>query len=116
VKAHVLDGDLTAGHARALLALPDPEAAAKKVVARGLSVRDVEAMARAPETKSASRPRKPAAPKDPDLVALETELSDVLGLEVALSTNGGGGELSIRYATLDQLEMVVRRLKGVRQS
>ncbi|MGA0534068.1 ParB/RepB/Spo0J family partition protein [Hansschlegelia sp. KR7-227] len=115
VKAHVLDGDLTAGHARALLALPDPEATAKKVVARGLSVRDVEAMARAPETKSA-RPRKPAAPKDPDLVALETELSDVLGLEVALSTNGGGGELSIRYATLDQLEMVVRRLKGVRQS
>jgi ParB family chromosome partitioning protein len=109
VKAHVLEGSLTAGHARALLALPDPAAAAAKAVARGLSVREVEAMARAPETKSASRP-KPA--RDPDVVALESELAAALGLDVGLSPKGQGGELTIRYASLDQLDMIVRRLRG----
>lgn len=110
VKAHVLDGALTAGHARALLALPDPEAAAKKAVARGLSVRDVEAMARAPEVKSLGRPRKPE--KDADALALERELSSTLGLDVTLSPKGSGGELAIRYASLEQLDMLVRRLRG----
>lgn len=110
VKAHVLNGALTAGHARALLALPDPVAAAAKVVARGLSVREVEAMARAPETKSA--PRAPRPEKDPDVTALEREIAAVLGLDVSLNPKGQGGELAIRYASLDQLDMVVRRLRG----
>lgn len=110
VKSHVLDGALSAGHARALLALPDPEAAAKKVVAKGMSVRDVEAMARAPEVKSL--PRAPKPERDPDVVALERELSTALGLDVSLSTRGAGGELSIRYASLDQLDMLARRLRG----
>lgn len=112
VKAYVLDGSLSAGHARALLALPDPEAAAKKAVAKGLSVRDVEAMARAPEAKSADGPRKPRPEKDVDTRALEAALSDALGLDVSVVVKGAGGQLSIRYATLDQLDMVIKRLKG----
>lgn len=112
VKAHVLDGALTAGHARALLSLPDPERAAKKVVARGLSVRDVEAMARAPEIKSLGGPRKPAPEKSADLRALEDELSGVLGLDVSLTPRGAGGELSVRFSSLDQLDMLIRRLRG----
>ncbi|WP_026362984.1 ParB/RepB/Spo0J family partition protein [Methylopila sp. M107] len=109
VKAHVLDGALSAGHARALLGLADPEAAAKKAVERGLSVREVEAMARAPEVKSAKAP-KPE--RDPDVAALEKEISDALGLDVALSPKGAGGSLTIRYASLDQLDLIARRLRG----
>jgi ParB family chromosome partitioning protein len=111
VKAHVLNGELTAGHARALLALPDPEAAAKKAVARGLSVRDVEAMARAPEVKSVGAPKK-AAPKSADVRAAERELADALGLDVSLTQKGEGGELTIRYASLEQYELLRRRLLG----
>jgi ParB family chromosome partitioning protein len=111
VKAHVLNGELTAGHARALLALPDPEAAAKKAVARGLSVREVEAMARAPEVKSVGAPKK-AAPKSADVRAAERELADALGLDVSLTQKGEGGELTIRYASLEQYELLRRRLLG----
>ena len=110
VKAHVVDGALTAGHARALLALPDPVAAAAKAVARRLSVREVEAMARAPEVKSVSS--APKRVRDPDVVAIETELASALGLDVSLNAKGHGGELAIRYASLDQLDMIVRRLRG----
>lgn len=110
IKAHVLEGALTAGHARALLALPDPEAAAERVVAKGLSVRDVEAMARAPEVKSLSPRTKPE--KDADAVALENELAEILGLGVTLSPKGSGGTLTIRYSDLEQLDMLARRLRG----
>jgi ParB family chromosome partitioning protein len=113
VKAHVLDGALTAGHARALLALPDPEGAAKRVVEKGLSVRDVEAMGRAPEVKSAvASPRAPKPDRDPNEAALEKELADALGLDVALTAKGAGGVLTIRYVDLEQLDMVARRLRG----
>ncbi|MBB3973092.1 ParB/RepB/Spo0J family partition protein [Hansschlegelia beijingensis] len=111
VKEHLANGALTAGHARALLALPDPEAAAAKVVAKGLSVREVEAMARAPEVKgSARKPR--AAEKDADVRALEAELGEALGLDVTLTARAVGGEIAIRYRSLDQLDLIVRRLRG----
>jgi len=111
VKAHVAGGALTAGHARALLALPDPEAAAAKVVAKGLSVREVEAMARAPEVKSVARKTRDAE-KDADVRALEAELAEALGLDVTLMPRAVGGEIAIRYRSLDQLDMIVRRLRG----
>lgn len=110
VKAFVRDGALSAGHARALLTLNDPEAAAKRAVDRGLSVREVEAMARAPEVKGGARPAKPE--RDADTVALEKELATALGLDVALATKGAGGSLTIRFASLDQLDMLARRLRG----
>ncbi|MGL4729771.1 MAG: ParB/RepB/Spo0J family partition protein [Bosea sp. (in: a-proteobacteria)] len=111
VRAHVTAGDLSAGHARALLALPDPAAAAKRVIADGLSVREVERMAQpsAPETKSAKSDK---ATKDPDTRALEAALEDVLGLKVNIEhKTNGGGILKITYKTLDQLDSVCRRLK-----
>jgi ParB family chromosome partitioning protein len=111
----VLKGELTAGHARALLSLPDPEAAAKRIVERGLNVRDVERMAQenqaAPETKSAETARPPRSDKDPDTRALEKALEDVLGMVVTINHGARGGELRIRYKTLDQLDTVCRRLR-----
>lgn len=111
VKAHVANGALSAGHARALLALPDPEKAAEKAVAKGLSVREVEAMARAPEVKSADGAKR-RTEKDADVRAIEKDLSDALGLAVTLKPKADGGDLTIRFTTLDQLDMVARRLRG----
>ena len=113
VRQQVIDGALSAGHARALLALDDPAAAAKLVVEQGLTVRDVERMGQTrsetPEpAKSRARPEK-----DPDTRALEQALEDVLGLKVDVShKTQGGGQMTIRYTTLDQLDNLCRRLKS----
>lgn len=114
VRKSVAEGQLSAGHARALLALPDPEGAARRIIAEGLTVRDVERMAHepagAPFKTSAARAK---AEKDPDTCALEQVLEDVLGLKVDIAhRSDGGGQLSIRYTTLDQLDGLCRRLKS----
>lgn len=115
VKSHVLKGELSAGHARALLSVADPEAAARRVIEKGLNVRDVERMAQdeasapAPEAKSADR--TPAREKDPDTRALEKALEDVLGMSVEIRHGARGGEVRIRYKTLDQLDTICRRLR-----
>ncbi len=114
VQEALRDGRLTAGHARALLTAPNPEAAARKILEKGLNVRQAEAMAqgrpeRAPETKS-QRPPRPS--KDADTVALEKALGDALGLGVAIEHDGPGGELRIRYGTLEQLDALCRRLRA----
>jgi ParB family chromosome partitioning protein len=112
VRKQVADGQLSAGHARALLALSDPEAVARKVVAEGLTVRDVERLAQEPAGTADTAPRARAA-KDPDTRALEQALEDVLGLKVDIAHKShGGGQLTIRYRTLEQLEGVCRRLKS----
>jgi ParB family chromosome partitioning protein len=114
VKRSVATGQLSAGHARALLSVADPESLAGEVVARGLTVRDVEAAAQA-EARGAGKPgkarSKPSA-KDTDTLALEKALSDSLGLGVVIDHRGQGGELRIRYQSLDQLDALCRRLKG----
>jgi ParB family chromosome partitioning protein len=110
VQDHVAEGRLTAGHARAILASDDQEAIAAQIVARGLSVRDAEALVRAKAAgpKKASGPRR--APKDTDTAALEADLEDVLGMTVDITDRGGAGELKIKYATLEQLDELCRRL------
>ena len=112
VKAYINDGRLTAGHARALLGQPDPEAMAKAIVEQGLNVRQVEALVSDLAAKSGkvSKPR-PRTEKDADTKALEKRLSDALGLAVAIDHRGEGGEVKIRYKTLDQLDEVIRRLE-----
>jgi ParB family chromosome partitioning protein len=113
VRTHVLEGKISAGHARALLAAPDPMALAEIVIARGLSVRDTEALARKAQAGGVATPGKPVAPKpskDTDTQALEDDLSEVLGLEVEVLDRGGAGELRIRYQTLEQLDEVCRKL------
>ena len=110
VQDHVLYGRLTAGHARAILSAADPEALAQVIVDKGLSVRDAEALAKpsAGAAKKASGPRK--APKDTDTAALESDLEDVLGMSVDITDRGGAGEVRIKYATLEQLDDLCRRL------
>jgi len=110
VQAHLLAGRLSAGHARAVATAPDPDTLADLIVARGLSVREAEALAKggAARPKKASGPRKPA--KDADTHALEADLEEALGLSVEVDDRGGAGELKIRYATLEQLDDLCRRL------
>jgi len=110
VQDHVLFGRLTAGHARAILSSAYPEVLAQTIVEKGLSVRDAEALAkgRGDGAKKGSGPRR--APKDTDTAALEADLEDVLGMSVDILDRGGAGELKIRYATLEQLDELCRRL------
>lgn len=113
VRKLVTDGALSAGHARALLSLPDPDAAARRVVADGLTVRDLEKMA---QDKSASASGKAArgkaGEKDPNIRSLERELSDELGLTVTIDQQGDLGRLTVSYSTLDQLDMILSRLRN----
>jgi ParB family chromosome partitioning protein len=113
VQEHVLHGRLSAGHARAILAGDDQEGIAEQVVSRGLSVRDTEALVRAKAAgpKKGSGPRKGA--KDADTSALEADLEDALGMSVDIADKGGAGELRIRYASLEQLDEICRRLTRV---
>lgn len=108
VQAMVREGALTAGHARALITAGDPLALAKVVVARGLSVRETERLAKAAHTA----PRVAAAPlKDADTQALEADLSAAIGLKVAIRHRGeGGGEIRIAYRDLEQLDGLCRLL------
>jgi ParB family chromosome partitioning protein len=112
VKAYIDAGKLTAGHARALIGLPDSEAVAREIVARELNVRDVEAFAQqhAAAAGKAKKKRERAA-KDVDTLAVEKRLSDALGLTVTLETRGEAGKVQIEYRDLDQLDEVIRRLE-----
>ncbi len=113
VKAMVSAGDLSAGHARALLSVKDPEAVARKVVAQGLTVRDVERIVQS-EAEGAglsTRAVTQRAEKDADTRALEKALTDVTGLSVSIDHKAGGGVMSIRYRTLEQLDALCRRLR-----
>ena len=110
------DGAISAGHGRALLAVDHPDAVARRIVEEGLTVRDIESLSkapRAPETKSAKSPAaKPAAEKDADTRAMEKLLSDALGMKVAIHHQGEGGEISVRYETLDQFDALCRLLSA----
>ncbi len=113
---HLLaEGALSAGHARALLTLADADAIADRIVAQGLSVRDVEKIAQTSAERSARKSvnveAKDADHKDADTRALEKSLTDALGLSVTIAHHGEAGELRIRYKTLEQLEDVCRKLK-----
>jgi len=111
VKTYLADGQLSAGHARALLGQPDPVALAREIIAQRLNVRQVEAIAQEQaERAGKSAKQRRRIVKDADTLTLEKRLSDALGLAVAIDHRGKGGELRIRYKTLDQLDEVIRRL------
>ena len=112
VKAYIHGGQLSAGHARMLIGQANAEKLAEEIVARGLNVRQVEAMARqvAHQDKKGHANGTRASAKTVDILALEKRLSDVLGLEVSVDHRSGRGTLSIRYRTIEQLDDVVRRL------
>ena len=111
------DGALSAGHARALLSVLEPDSLAKRVVDQGLSVRDVERIAQLEaernsvgndSTNAATEKQK----KDADTLALEKALADVLGLAVLIDHRGGRGEMKIRYRNLEQLDALCKRLQA----
>lgn len=109
-KSLLRDGAISAGHARALLALDNPDAVARQIVDQGLTVRDVEAMGQA-RTERTAAPSKAARPeKDADTRALEKTLGDALGLAVEIRNQGERGEIRIRYQSLDQLDAICRLL------
>ena len=113
VKEKLASGALSAGHARALITAPDPGALAHEVLAKGLNVRQTEALARqAVQGPGAPRParRGGAGEASPDIAALEQDLADVLGLKVQLAYRDGRGDLTIRFGTLEQLDDLCRRL------
>jgi ParB family chromosome partitioning protein len=104
-------GEISAGHGRALLGMDNPEALARRIRDEGMNVRDVERLAQEGDDNT-RRPRKrKGIEKDPDTRALEQALEDVLGLSVSIDHKGSGGELRIRYGSLDQLDQLCRRLR-----
>ncbi|WP_417230905.1 ParB/RepB/Spo0J family partition protein [Brevundimonas sp.] len=112
VLEHVTAGRLSAGHARALITAPDPAALAEQVLAQGLNVRQAEALAR--QAAEGPKPARAGSERDTggsaDVAALEQDLADALGLKVQLVDRRGKGELTIRYASLEQLDDLCRRL------
>jgi ParB family chromosome partitioning protein len=110
----VRDGRLSAGHARAILTAPDPRGLAQRAISEGLNVRDVERLAQqAKDEKHGPRASTVAADaKSADTRALEQSLSNALGLDVTINDKAGAGEVKISYKTLEQLDDVIRRLRG----
>lgn len=103
-------GEISAGHARALLASPDPEALFMRIVNEGLSVRDAEAEARGGIAPTMRKVRSSRKIKDPNVLALEKQVGEVLGLRVAIASRGQSGSVMIRYQKLDQLDELISRL------
>jgi ParB family chromosome partitioning protein len=114
VRAMVVSGALTMGHARALVTAIDPEALAKEVVKNGLSVRDTEKRARFGKPGRERQGRLGYRGASADIEALERQLGDMLGLHVRITHRPDGGSVALQYSTLDQLDMICQRLSGER--
>lgn len=124
IREMVDKGELSMGHARALIGAPDATTLAQEVVRKGLNVRQTEALTRRDPNKPLGRPRKglsaprsampgmASGPKDPDIIALEETLSENLGLKVSIDDHGSNGVIGIQYTTLEQLDDILRRLGG----
>ena len=112
------NGDLSAGHARALIPADDPLALAKQIVKGGLSVRAAEALVKSEgkdsATSSSSGKSSGASEKDADTMALEGDLSASLGMKVSLDHKPGqeSGTMTVSYKSLDQLDALCRMLSG----
>lgn len=112
---YVREGKLSAGHARALINTPDPGQLADIAFVDGLSVRETEALARraveGPKpVKARSGSSSSSGEGAADVVALQQDLADALGLKVQLADKGGKGDLTICYSSLEQLDDLCRRL------
>ena len=110
--------ELSMGHARALATLPDPAAAAREVIARRLSVRETEKLAKRIGRPDSPGPRRARAERSPgesaDIAAVQAHLEEFLGLKVTINADSDPrtGAVTIRYKTLDQLDLICQRLTG----
>jgi ParB family chromosome partitioning protein len=114
VRAMVVSGELSMGHARALVTAIDPEGLAREVVKNGLSVRDTEKRARFGKPGRERQGRLGYRGASADIDALERQLGDMLGLHVRITHRPDGGSVTLQYSTLDQLDMICQRLSGER--
>jgi ParB family chromosome partitioning protein len=113
VRESLLKGDISMGHARAVANAPDPESLTREIIRKGLSVRQTEEQARREKRPDSARAAAGAAKAvDADLEALERQLSDMLGLKVQVTHKGQGGNVTLHYSSLDQLDMICQRLSG----
>jgi len=111
VLEYLREGQISAGHARALVPAENPLALAREIISKGLSVRQAEVLAKAEKTGKAQKRRlKPA--KDADTRAIESDLTAHLGVKVTIDHKPGGqsGELRIKYTDLEQLDGVCQIL------
>ena len=114
VKQMLNDGIITYGHARAIVPTRDPAAIAKEIVARGLNVRQTEALAKLhmdnPEIHIAVAKRREAITAD--AIALERDIERVIGMKVRIAPKGKGGSLTVTYHSLDQMDALIQKLKS----
>jgi ParB family chromosome partitioning protein len=112
VQVMIGTGQLSMGHARALITADDPEALADEVIRRGLSVRETEKLAKSGKARKQRLPPIEYKGSAADIAALERQLGDLLGLKVAIRHSPTGGTVTLAYSTLDQLDMICQRLSG----
>ena len=114
VRNMLYEGSLSAGHARALVLTSDPSALARRIVDKGMSVRDAERLAQNDiKAQSEAKAGPISLPeKDSDTLALERSLTDALGLDVKINHRASGGQVRISYKTLEQLEEICRLLEA----
>jgi len=106
-------GEISAGHARALITTDNPSELARQVVARGLSVRETERLAKRPKTRESKR-RVAQKAKDADTRALEQDLSASMKMKVSIEHKGsdGSGQVVIKYKDMDELDTICRVLSS----
>ncbi len=104
----VIKGDLSMGHARALIGVPNALEKANQIIEKNLSVRQVEKI-----TSEFKKNKKNSQLKDPNIADLERELSDKIGLKTSIqfNENGSSGSLTLYYSDLNQLDDLMKRLK-----
>ena len=108
IQQMVISGDLSMGHARALIGVPDAINKANEIIEKKLSVRQVEKL-----TSEFKKNKAKKTPKDPNIIDLEKELSDKIGLKTSIqfNDNGSSGSLTLYYSDLNQLDDLMKRLK-----
>jgi ParB family chromosome partitioning protein len=113
----VEQGALSMGHARALIGQPEAAGLAERAVSEGLTVRDIDRLVRkggdgGPGRRQTRVARDPT--KDADIAAVQRHLEEFLGLSVQIKTDADprSGAVTIRYRTLDQLDLICQRLTG----
>ena len=108
IQQMVINGDISMGHARALIGVPDAINKAKEIIEKKLSVRQVEKI-----TSEFKKNKTKKPPKDPNIIDLEKELSDKIGLKTSIQFNesGSSGSLTLYYSDLNQLDDLMKRLK-----
>lgn len=111
VQAYLDAGEISAGHARALIGSKNAETLLKQVVNKGLSVRQTEALAAEDKHWPLASDHRPREGKDPDTLSLEKDMTDALGMRVTIESRAGtSGKVTIAFKSLDQLDEVIKRL------